>query len=99
MDLALGFGLTLAEMRARMTETELAQWARYSKQKGLPARRLDLLLAQVAMLIDLQRQKAGHVAYLTDYLVGPGRTTARDRMEAEMMAFAPGGIVVRRRGK
>jgi hypothetical protein len=50
MDLALELGQPLTVI-ARMSERELARWARYIARRGLPMRRLELGLAQIAKLI------------------------------------------------
>jgi hypothetical protein len=51
MDLAMHLGMTTDYMSQSMTEAELNRWARYASSRGLPYKRIEVLLAQVSMLI------------------------------------------------
>ena len=51
MDLALHLGMTTDHMTQSMTEAELNRWARYASTRGLPYKRIEVLLAQVSFLI------------------------------------------------
>lgn len=51
MDLALQLGGTVSELRDRMPERELNQWAMYAKQRVMPLQRIELYLAQVAWVV------------------------------------------------
>lgn len=51
MDLALALtGMTVGEMLERMTDQELAGWVAYARKNGLPQKRQELYLAQVAQV-------------------------------------------------
>lgn len=100
MDLALAFGLPLGELRGRMTEREFGLWGRYASERGLPWRRVELMLAQICMYLDLARKPQGASARIADYLIGekPREKSAseRSRIAREMASFGAGGIVIRR---
>jgi hypothetical protein len=51
MDLAMHLGMTTDHMTQSMTEAELNRWARYASSHGLPYKRIEVLLAQVSLLI------------------------------------------------
>jgi hypothetical protein len=51
MELALHFGMPADELSRRMTEAEFRKWQRYASRKALPLTRLELLLAQVSMMV------------------------------------------------
>jgi hypothetical protein len=51
MELALHFGMPADELSRRMTEAEFRKWQRYASRKALPFPRLEVLLAQVAMMV------------------------------------------------
>ena len=50
MDLALELHMTVAELKQSMTEGEFVLWQHYARKKMLPARRLEMYLAQVAQV-------------------------------------------------
>lgn len=50
MDLALELGMTVGELKCRLTGAELADWLAYARKKLLPTRRLEHYLAQVAQM-------------------------------------------------
>ncbi len=51
MELALHLGGSVESLTRSMTEAELQRWSVYVRRNLLPFRRLELLLAQVSMLI------------------------------------------------
>ena len=51
MDLALEMGMTAAGLSRAMTERELMQWQSYAARRMLPMRRLELYLAQIALVV------------------------------------------------
>lgn len=70
MDLAAQLGVTADGLARTMTETEFVEWQHYANKRMLPQRRLELYLAQIAMLI------AAHMggvknAKLSDYMFDP----------------------------
>jgi hypothetical protein len=52
MDLALHLGMTAAGVSRGMSEREFVQWQHYADKRMLPLRRLELYLAQIALLVD-----------------------------------------------
>lgn len=51
MELALALtGMTVGEMLERMTDRELDGWVAYARKHGLPQKRQELYLAQVAQV-------------------------------------------------
>ncbi len=48
MDLALALGMTVGDLLERTSDRELDGWVAYAKKRGLPQRRQELYLAQVA---------------------------------------------------
>lgn len=66
----MGLGVPAEHLAARMTEREFVAWQRYAARKMLPQRRLEVYLAQIAMLI--AKTMGGHDdATLDDYLFDP----------------------------
>lgn len=51
MDLALHLGGSVESLTRSMTEAELQQWALYAQKRSLPFARLELLLAQLSMIV------------------------------------------------
>jgi hypothetical protein len=70
MDLAAQLGMTVGGLKRSMTEQELVWWSRYAATKMLPARRLELYLAQIAMMIAQTMGGAKNVR-LRDFLFDP----------------------------
>jgi hypothetical protein len=68
MDLALELGMTVAELKDRMTVQELERWRLYRDWKLLPLRRLEHYLARIA-----QVTAGGDFA---DFLFEPARPDA-----------------------
>lgn len=50
MDLALELGMTVGDLKRRMTVAELAEWYAYARKKLLPTRRIEHYLAQIAQV-------------------------------------------------
>ena len=77
MDLALALGQpSVSRMLDAMTDGDLDGWAAYAKKNGLPQKRQELYLAQVA-----QAQGGGKLA---DYLLRPAENeAAQDAGSAE----------------
>lgn len=66
-DLSFAFGLTPSELAQRLTEREFWLLWQDSLERHLPQRRIEILLAQIAMHIDLS-SGAKESASLRDYL-------------------------------
>jgi hypothetical protein len=97
MDLALNIGCTRDELGARMRESEVRDWARYIKMKGLPMQRIEHLLARILMILDLAHmKKPGTMAYLSDYMPGAKQVSQGERVIRQLAgAFGPGIVVSR----
>lgn len=65
-----------------MSESELTEWAAFANQRMLPQRRLELYLAQIAMMVAVH---AGGVknAKLTDYMFDPVSEADDDEASVE----------------
>ena len=70
MDLALHLGMTEAGLRRAMSERELLRWGQYAQRRMLPWRRVELLLAQIA-LVTAKAMGAAKDATLEDFLFDP----------------------------
>jgi hypothetical protein len=70
MDLALHLGMTSAGLGRAMTERELGQWRAYAAKRMLPMRRVELYLAQIALLV-VKTMGGQADAKLSDYLFDP----------------------------
>ncbi len=68
MELALHLGGSVESLTRSMTEAELQRWSVYVRRNLLPFRRLELLLAQVSMLIAATMGGAKNVK-LKDYML------------------------------
>lgn len=68
MNLALHLGGSADVLARSMTEAELQRWSVYVRRHALPFRRLELLLAQVSMLIASTMGGAKNVK-LKDYML------------------------------
>jgi hypothetical protein len=51
MDLAMQLGGSVDALSRSMTEAEFHRWARYARKFGMPFRRLELMLAQLTMVV------------------------------------------------
>lgn len=98
MDLALELGRTVEELSESMTERELRLWARYSRQKMLPARRLEVYLAQIALRV---AWSAGADNLSLDDMLFDGRRRPVDNAESGARAIdaVAGGVKVIRLGQ
>lgn len=77
---------------------ELQAYEQYSERFGLPLWRLEMQLAQIAMLLDAQR-RPGAELFLRDYLIRPAQpadapaeqevTEAQADATAEALGFKP----------
>lgn len=68
MALALEFGMPVGMMTKVMTEPEFAQWSRFARRRMLPLQRLEIYLAQIAMMI--ARTMGGATdAKLSDFMI------------------------------
>lgn len=65
MDLSLALGRPLDDL----TERDFARWSRYARRRMLPQRRIELYLAQIAMLI--AQTMGGSNSGLSDFLFDP----------------------------
>lgn len=70
MDLAAQLGTTASGLSRGMTERELGDWTLYAKRRMLPQRRLELYLAQIAMMVGVC-MSGRKDAKLSDYLFDP----------------------------
>jgi len=68
MDLALHLGGSSESLARSMTEAELQRWSVYVRRHALPFKRIELLLAQVSMLIAATMGGAKNVK-LKDYML------------------------------
>lgn len=76
-------------MARTMTESEFFEWQAYASKRMLPQRRLELYLAQIAMMIAVHSGGAKN-ARLSDYMFDPAPKDDEDGDEAsveEAVAF------------
>ena len=92
MDLALAFGTTVAELEDRITVAEWNLWRRYHGRQGLPFRRLEMHLAQIAQFIAVTAGGAKTGAPLSEFLIDPRDDTAATEDDNDDDAFADGPI-------
>lgn len=87
MDLALHLGMPAETLARAMTEREFVSWQRYAEHKMLPVRRIEMLLAQLAMFMD--RMNGAKDKSLRDYLFDPvtDDETVDDDLEAAVDYF------------
>lgn len=78
MDLALQLGGTVSELRERMPERELNQWAMYAKQRVMPLQRIELYLAQVAWIV-ARAVGGSESAILSDFIIDFGNESEPER--------------------
>ena len=69
MDLALEFGMPVSKLTGILKESELKRWALYARRYGLPTRRLQVQMAQIALTI--ARVNGNGDATLQDFLNDP----------------------------
>ena len=93
MDLAAQLGMTAAGLSGSMTERELWQWQRYAARRMLPQRRIEMYLAQIALVV-AKCMGGAKDASLADFLFDPEPDggDAGDLDEAkEFFGFSPTG--------
>ncbi len=92
MDLALHLGCgSLKELKSRMSEREFVKWNLYSEKYMLPQRRLELYLAQIALLI-AKTMGGMEGAKLQDFLFDPPEIVSLEdalKNDMEMLEFDP----------
>ncbi len=90
MDLALHLGRPADELAQSITEDEFRRWMTYARRHALPYRRLELMLAQMSLVIAKTMGGAKN-AKVSDFMLQdhddelPPNVT---RLEAARMAFA-----------
>lgn len=86
MDLALESGWS-QEMIGAMTETDFIRWQKYAATRRFPTRRLELYLAQIAMVV--AKAMGGSTAKLEDFLIelSPPDEGDGDNLEDAKEAF------------
>jgi hypothetical protein len=90
MNLALAFGQPYEQLADSMSEREFRAWARHGARWGLPARRIELQLAQIAWLIAKTMGGATDVD-LRDFLFDPDDTrelSPEEKAAVAKQAFA-----------
>lgn len=101
MDMALHLGMTEAGLRHAMTEQELRRWGWYAERRMLPMRRIELLLAQIALAV-AKAMGGATDATLEDFLFDPepiGGETDEDGdalPDADDIAAFFGGVIVKK---
>jgi len=97
MDLALEMGTTKAGLSRAMTERELMEWQVYASRRMLPMRRLELYLAQIALVV-VKAAGGAKNATLADFLFDPSEATAEEEeFDADDVAAFFGGTVIRKK--
>lgn len=93
MDLALHLGMTLDDLKKRLSEKEFLKWDRYSTRYMLPQRRLEVYLAQIAMWIAKTGMQGMEGAVVQDFLFDPPDfpMLPEDALknDMEVLGFAP----------
>lgn len=84
MDLAIEFGNP--HLGQVLRESEFQQWARYAKTYGLPTRRLEIYLANVALLI-AKTMGGDRQSTLRDFLFDPPEVDPVKQLQAAKEAF------------
>lgn len=92
MELSLALGRPIG----MMPEREFARWRRYASRRGLPMRRLEIYLAQIAMLI--AQTMGGSTATLRDFLFDAEPEPEQIDVKALQEAFGYKPSKVRKRG-
>jgi len=91
MDLAVALGQPAASLARNLTEGEFQDWQAYAARRMLPQRRLELYLAQIALLIATTMGGAKNKK-LSDFLfdpVDPGSDEPTAEDEAAFFDFKP----------
>jgi hypothetical protein len=82
MELALALGQSQELLASTMTEREFRAWGRYAERWGLPARRIEMYLAQIAWVVARTMGGAQEVA-LRDFLFEPQEPPTEEEEEVE----------------
>jgi len=99
MDLALEVGQpNLGALARALPERDFRSWMAYNRRRGLPSRRLELYLAQIALMV--MRAAGAENLSLSDFLFdddrdADGQTQPDDALDAAKVAleFAPRKVV------
>lgn len=83
MDLALEMGLPFETLAQRMTEREFRAWDRYSQRKYLPARRMEIYMAQLAYYVVAAIGGAENLS-VADFLLAPNVAASEAAQDAEV---------------
>ena len=97
MDLALAFGMPVAEIRKTMTEPELHLWAKYAVNPGMPFKRLEIYFAQLALMIARGPIEGASDMTVSDFML----TTQEDNQDTgdivadarEAFGYAPQKVI------
>ena len=96
MDLALEMGMTAAGLSRAMTERELMQWQSYAARRMLPMRRLELYLAQIALVV-VKAAGGAKNATLSDFMFDEAPAADQDEdLSADDVAAFFGGTVIQK---
>lgn len=89
MELALHLGMTVQQLTDSMLESELNQWANYARRSPLPFKRMEIMLAQVCLLIAKTMGGAKQVGVMDFMLALPDEDLPDNvtRIEAARKAF------------
>lgn len=89
MDLALELCMPVEVLKHGTTERQIRQWSAYARRKMLPSRRIELYLAQIALLIAQTMGDGKRRFKLADFLFEPNVDDEADDMtEEEALAAA-----------
>lgn len=86
MDLALHLGTSAGALSKTMTEAEFGEWQRYAGRRMLPMRRIEMYLAQIAMLI-AKTMGGSKSSDLTDFMFEPSDDDEPDDPAAAAREF------------
>jgi hypothetical protein len=90
MELALNLGMTSETMQRAMSEREFVSWQRYAAAHMLPLRRIEVYLAQIAMMIVKTMSSSAGSLTLGDFLLKPQEEVSdenKDRIQVAREAF------------
>lgn len=103
MDLALHLGMTAGGLSSCMPEAELREWQDYARRRLLPMRRIELYLAQLALVCARaggMKRKNGTELQTIDFLLDPSEheEEAEDEITVDDVVAQFGGRVYRKKG-
>ena len=87
LDLSFELGLPAHELAHRLPQRELVLYQAYAAQRLLPARRIELQLAQLALI--LARGNGSRHVELSDFLFGEPEQVIDEPNAAEFFGFNP----------